>query len=214
MEIKYNYNCSKNEAYGKIDNLLKFNQLVKILANQIGNLLNINELTNTLNMPRKEIEFYLDLLEHTFILDKIVPYYKNIRSQITKMPKIYWTDLGIRNQILDNFTRLADRNDNGKLFENFVYLELKNKMNKEKICFYRTIHKAEIDFIFEKDGIVYPIEAKYKDFSRPAGSRVLSGFCNNKVNNCSAAYIVNINLNQKYGKIIFLDFINLSVGEF
>ena len=199
---------------GKIDSLFKFNQLVKILANQIGDLLNINELSNTLNIPREKIEFYLDLLEHTFIFNKVVPYYKNIRSQITKMPKIYWADLGIRNQILDNFTELAGRSDNGKLFENFVYLELKNKMNKEKIYFYRTIHKAEIDFIFEKNGVVYPIEAKYKDFSHSVGSRVLSGFCNNKAINCPAAYMVNINLNEKYGKIIFLDFINLSASEF
>jgi len=199
---------------GKIDSLLKFNQLVKILASQIGDLLNINELTNTLNMPRKKAESYLDLLEYTFILDRIVPYHKNIRSQITKMPKVYWTDLGIRNQILDNFTKLTGRNDNGKLFENFVYLELKNKMNKEKIHFYRTVHKAEIDFIFEKNGIVYPIETKYKNFSRSTGSRVLSGFCNNKNINCPAAYIVNINLNQKHGRITFLDFINLLTSEF
>ena len=198
---------------GKIDSLLKFNQLVKILANQIGDLLNMNELSNTLNIPRKEIEFYLDLLEHTFILDKITPYYRNIRSQITKMPKIYWSDLGIRNQLLNNFSELAGRSDNGKLFENFIYLELKNRVSKEKIYFYRTIHKAEIDFIFEKNGVVYPIEVKYKDFSHSIGNRVLSSFCDTKAINCPVAYLVNLNLNQKRDKIIFLDFINLSLMD-
>ena len=186
---------------------------MKILANQIGDLLNMNELSNTLNIPRKEIEFYLDLLEHTFILDKITPYYRNIRSQITKMPKIYWSDLGIRNQLLNNFSELAGRSDNGKLFENFIYLELKNKVSKEKIYFYRTIHKAEIDFIFEKNGVVYPIEVKYKDFSHSIGNRVLSGFCGTKAINCPVAYLVNLNLNQKRDKIIFLDFINLSLMD-
>ena len=144
-------------------------------------------------------------------MDKITPYYRNIRSQITKMPKIYWSDLGIRNQLLNNFSELAGRSDNGKLFENFIYLELKNRVSKEKIYFYRTIHKAEIDFIFEKNGVVYPIEVKYKDFSHSIGNRVLSSFCDTKAINCPVAYLVNLNLNQKRDKIIFLDFINLSL---
>ena len=49
-----------------------------------------------------------------------MPYYKNIRSQISKMPKIYFFDIGIRNQILDNFVELNSRLDSGSLFENFI----------------------------------------------------------------------------------------------
>ena len=61
-------------SIGKIDDLLKFNQLVKILASQIGQLLNVNELANTLNISRKEIGRYLNLLEYTFVLHRILPY--------------------------------------------------------------------------------------------------------------------------------------------
>ena len=193
---------------GRIDNLLKFNQLVKILANQIGNLLNVNELSNTLNMPRQEIEKYLNLLEFTFVLDKIAPYYKNFRSQISKMPKIYLFDLGIRNQILNNFVEPANRSDNGGLFENFIYLELKQYLDKDNIYFYRTIHKAEIDFIFEKNGIVYPIETKYSNFEKPGSSRVLNNFCRLSKTSCPGAYLVNLNLSRKKGKILFLTFVN------
>jgi len=153
-------------SIGKIGNLLKFNQLVKVLANQTGNLLNINELSNTLDISRQEIENYLNLLEYTYVLDKTFPYYKNLRSQITKMPKIYLFDLGIRNQILNNFTGINNRSDNGNLFENFIYLELRQSVSKENIYFYRTIHKAEIDFVFEKNGVVYPLEVKYKNFNK------------------------------------------------
>lgn len=195
-------------SIGKVSNLLKFNQLVKILANQISNLLNINELSNTLDIPRQEIENYLNFLEYTYVLDKIFPYYKNLRSQIIKMPKIYLFDLGIRNQILNNFTGLDNRSDNGNLFENFVYLELKQNISQENVYFYRTIHKAEIDFVFEKNGVVYPLEVKYKNFNKPAGSRVLSNFCNIKNINCPNSYLINLNLNQKDEKINFLDFVN------
>ena len=124
------------------------------------------------------------------------------------MPKIYLFDLGIRNQILNNFTGMDNRSDNGNLFENFVYLELKQNISQENIYFYRTIHKAEIDFIFEKNGVVYPLEVKYKNFSKPAGSRVLSNFCNIKNINCPNSYLINLNLNQKGKKINFLDFVN------
>ena len=201
---------SKDVRYiGKVDNLLKFNQLVKILANQIGNLLNINELSNTLNMPRKEIENYINILEYTFVLHKIVPYYKNIRSQITKMPKTYLFDLGIRNQILNNFVEPPSRSDSGGLFENFIYLELKQCISEDNIYFYRTIHKAEIDFVFEKNGVIYPIEVKYKSFNRPAGSRILSYFCKSSKINCSWGYMVNLNLDQEAeNKIVFLTFTN------
>lgn len=195
-------------AIGKIDNLLKFNQLIKILASQIGALLNINELSNTLAIPRQEIESYLNLLEYTFVLNKISPYYKNLRSQIIKMPKIYLFDLGIRNQILNNFTEMDNRSDNGNLFENFIYLELQQNISPENIYFYRTIHKAEIDFVFEKDGVIYPLEVKYKNFSKPTGNRVLNNFCNIKNIACPNSYLINLNLNQRNKKIVFLDFIN------
>lgn len=194
---------------GKIESLLKFNQLIKILSNQIGNLLNINELTNTVNIPRKEVEYYLELLEYTFVINKIFPYHKNIRSQITKMPKIYWFDTGIRNQILDNFVELDSRTDSGQLFENFIYLELSNNIEKEKIYFYRTIHKTEIDFVFEKNGIVYPVEVKYKNFIKPASDKTLKNFCDLKKINCPAAYLVNLNLNTRKDKTKFLTFTNL-----
>jgi len=193
---------------GKIDNLLKFNQLIKILASQIGALLNINELSNTLGASRQEVENHLNLLEYTFVLNKKFPYYKNIRSQIIKMPKVYLFDLGIRNQILNNFTEINNRSDNGNLFENFIYLELRQNISPENIYFYRTTHKAEINFIFEKDGIVYPLEVKYKNFNKPAGSRVLNNFCNIKNISCPNSYLINLNLNQKNKKVVFLDFIN------
>jgi len=109
-------------AIGKVENIANFNSLVKILATQIGSLLNISELGDTVGIPRRAVKKYLDLLEFTFVLDKILPFKKNIRTQITKMPKIYFFDLGIRNAILGNFLEMESRSDAGHLFENFVFL--------------------------------------------------------------------------------------------
>lgn len=102
-----------------------------------------------------------------------------------------------------------NRSDSGSLFENFIYLELKQSVSEEYIYFYRTIHKAEIDFIFEKNGVVYPIEVKYKRFSKPAAVKVLNSFRKLSKINCPRGYLINLNLNQKtISKIDFLIFIN------
>jgi len=196
---------------GKIDSILKFNNLLRLLSGSIGSLLNINEITNTLNIKRKDIEFYLNILENTYILNKINPFHKNIRSQITKMPKYYFFDIGIRNQILGNFTGMNSRTDNGAMFENFIFLELKSLIDKQNIFFYRTVHKAEIDFIVEKNGRIIPIEVKYKNYKQPLSSRVLSNFMNIEGINCSKSYIINLNLNESTENISYLPFYNIAV---
>lgn len=191
-------------AIGKIENIAYFNNLMKILASQIGNLLNINELSNTAGISRRDIEKYLDLLEFTFILDKISPFRKNVRTQVTKMPKIYFFDLGVRNAILGNFLDAESRQDIGSLFENFVFLELKNK-EKNKIFFYRTVAKTEIDFIIEKKAKIVLMEAKYKKLAKPIDTRILQNFMERE-SNVKEAVVVNLDFNYKDNLIQYIDY--------
>ncbi|MDP3043598.1 MAG: ATP-binding protein [bacterium] len=191
-------------AIGKIENIAYFNNLMKILASQIGNLLNINELSNTTGISRRDIKKYLDLLEFTFVLDKISPFRKNVRTQVTKMPKIYFFDLGVRNAILGNFLDIESRQDVGSLFENFVFLELKNKA-KNKIFFYRTVAKTEIDFIIEKKAKIVLMEAKYKKLAKPIDTRILQNFMERE-SNAKKAAVVNLNFNYKDGSVEYADY--------
>jgi len=139
-----------------IKQIKKFNNLLKFLASQVGQLVNINELSDTLNISRPTIEEYLFILENTYIIKLIPPYYKNIRSELTKMPKIYFEDLGILN-ILRN-KKISSEFD-GNFFENAVYAYLRRKFNIRDINFWRTKSKQEIDFIIDNKRIV-PIEVK------------------------------------------------------
>lgn len=191
-------------AIGKVENIADFNTLTKVLAAQIGNLLNINELGDTVGIPRREVKKYLDLLEFTFVLDKIFPFKKNIRTQITKMPKVYFFDLGIRNAILGNFLEMESRSDAGHLFENFVFLELKNQ-RKDKIFFYRTKTKTEIDFVIEEKAKIILVESKYKKLSRPINSRVLKNFMKRE-SDVKKAKIINLNFNCRDGLIDYSDY--------
>lgn len=214
LEEYVNTYINKDVRYiGRIEDVLKFNNVVKVLASQIGNLLNISELANTTTVSRRYLQKYLAILEHTFVLNKILPLRKNIRAQISKMPKTYFFDLGIRNAILNNFLPLANRNDAGQLFENFVFLELKNKVSLDHIYFYRTLNKTEIDFVIETGGELILIEAKYKKLNRPIDERALKSFmAKNKA--AKKAVVINLNLNSKNHTTKYHDFrfIGLVVG--
>ena len=191
-------------AIGKIENIARFNALIKILSFQIGNLLNISELSNAAEISRRDTEKYLYLLEYTFVLDKIFPFRKNIKKQIVKMPKIYFFDLGIRNAILGNFLDLESRQDGGHLFENFVFLELKNQ-RKDRIFFYRSISKVEIDFILEEEAKIILVESKHKKLVRPIRTKALENFVRQE-ENVKKAMIVNLDLNYKSGLIEYIDY--------
>jgi hypothetical protein len=191
-------------SIGKLKSISGFNNIVKILSSQIGNLLKISELCNTTALKRREISKYIDLLEYTYVIDRIFSFKSNIRSQITKMPKVYFFDPGVRNAILDNFLPINSRTDNGKLFENFIYLSLKNNF-KNKIFFFRTLNKSEIDFIIEFSGKLTLIESKFNRLNRPIDTRIMKSF-KNKEPRVNRILVVNLKMNKILDGIEYIDF--------
>lgn len=125
---------------------LKFYDLLKLLAYQTGELLNVNELSNTLNISRDAIENYLYILEKSYIIKRLKPFHNNIRKEVSKMPKFYFLDSGYRNSILNMFDKIETRIDKGQSFELLFFNEL-NKQRLESINFWRTKDKNEVDFI-------------------------------------------------------------------
>ncbi len=140
-----------------IKNLNKFNQLIRFLSSQSGNLLNISELSNSLGLAKQTIEEYLFILENTYIIKLIYPFHKNIRSELTKMPKIYFEDTGIMNLL--NFKTLP-KVITGNMLENSVFSQLRKIFNIDDLFFWRTNQGQEIDFIIENKNNIAPIEIK------------------------------------------------------
>lgn len=68
---------------------MKFNNFLRILADQSGNLLNIDELTSSVGITRETVYDYLALLEGTYTARRLAPFFRNLRSELTKMPKIF-----------------------------------------------------------------------------------------------------------------------------
>lgn len=139
---------------GNIRNISAFNKLLELLASQSGQLLNVLEISNTLKINRETVLEYLDLLENTFMIKRVTPFHKNLRSEISKNPKIFFLDTGMMHLLwLKEFPQIIL----GNSFETFVFLELM-KAGK-KINFWRTTNRQEIDFIV-KDKDIYAVEVK------------------------------------------------------
>jgi predicted AAA+ superfamily ATPase len=134
----------------------KLINLVKALSLQIGNIVNYNELCKVSGFKFLELKKYLNILEKTFILKQIKPFFTNKKNEITKAPKIYFYDSGFRNIIIDNFQK--ERADKGAIYENFVFTELISQGKELK--YWNTKSKAEVDFILEKEKDIIPIEVK------------------------------------------------------
>lgn len=140
---------------------LSFTRLVRLLAGQIGQLVNINELASSLRMDRDTAERYLKVLEETFIIKIITPFFQNPRQEVIKMPKCCFIDNGFLNYTLADFRSFQERQNAGSIFENAVFSELKLKMKRmDQLKFWRTRAKAEVDFILCQDQKIIPIEVK------------------------------------------------------
>jgi predicted AAA+ superfamily ATPase len=168
MDIYQSYVKKDIKDLMRVDNITAFNNLLKVLALQIGNLVNLTELCNTVKIARETLERYLFLLENTFIVKMVTPFSRNPRKEISKMAKLYFMDTGLRNTIIKNWNNLEERVDAGALVENGAFSNLlKNLSPLEEIHFWRTLSKNEVDFISGKENFRQPIEVKYSSFKLP-----------------------------------------------
>lgn len=155
----------------------KFRIILGLLSAQTGNLLNYNNLATDSQSYFKELKHYLLILEETFIISFLRPFFTNKTSELKKNPKIYFIDTGLRNYILDNFQDLSFRPDAGQIIENAVFSQLKiAQEDAYSIHYWRTLAKAEVDFIIKKENQLIPIEVKYSSLKSPRISRGFRSF--------------------------------------
>lgn len=156
-------------------------QLVRILAAQTGNLVNISELSNTVGIAVPTVKEYLWYLEKTFIIHKVTPFFKNIRKEITKASIYYFVDLGLKNYSLNQLgTATLIIPPQGFLFQNFVFNYLKDglrgKFSSVTIHFWRTQDKTKVDFVINTGLEVIPVEVKYSNIKKVETTRSFKSF--------------------------------------
>lgn len=197
-EIFNSYIKKDIKSFLKIANLLSYNKLIEILALNIGNLMNLHKISAEISIDREILENYIFLLEETFIIKTVRPYFTNKKKEIIKMPKVYFEDLGLRNLALNNFNPFKIRPDAGFILENYLLGEIaKSDLILFDLKFWRKKMGGEVDFILSKNGQNIPIEAKYQRFdprklNAPSG---LKSFI--AEHHPPKAMVVNNNLSQR-----------------
>jgi predicted AAA+ superfamily ATPase len=162
----------------RVEKIEAFGSLIKLLADQVGKLINFSEISNTLGLSLPTLKNYLWYAENTFILKKVTPYFRNVRKEISKSPTVYFNDTGLRNYSLGIFGRLLRQDDLGFVFQNLVFLILIEKLrwSNAEIHYWRSKSRSEIDLVIDLGRKVLPIEVKYKEFSQPIIPRSFHGF--------------------------------------
>lgn len=161
----------------RIQDIFKFRKLVSLLSSQAGSLMNYNQLASACDSYYKEIIGLLNVLEETYVIKLVRPFHRNLRTELRKNPKVYFIDAGLRNYIINNFNPLGTRSDAGALIENHALLSLFNLVKDfGKVNYWRTLSKAEVDFVLSTGEEIVPVEVKYSDFKEPKVSRSFRSF--------------------------------------
>ncbi|HEX7320668.1 MAG TPA: ATP-binding protein [bacterium] len=167
-EIHNTYVQKDIKDLAKLENIPQFNRLIMFLSVQNGSLLNLNEVGKETGIKRRHLEKYLFLLEKTFVINTLRPYYRNRQKEITKMPKLYFGDTGLRNININDTRSLDKREDAGCLAETFFYSEfLKKRMSLTDINFWRDKQQHEVDFVLVENRVPMPVEIKFQRFTKP-----------------------------------------------
>jgi hypothetical protein len=141
----------------EIKDVNRFNRLLEVLASQSGNLLNITELSNTCDQARQTVERYLFLLEQTYILRLVRPFSRDLRTEITKTPKIFFYDTGLMQML---WLKRLQTELIGVVFETSLFAELAKQTRVDNVTYWRTTDKKEIDFVLRQPDGPLPVEVK------------------------------------------------------
>jgi predicted AAA+ superfamily ATPase len=158
----------------KVRNSKTLVALLRLIAFQIGSEVSLSELGRQLGIDQKTVARYCDILEKAFVIQSLQGFSRNLRKEITKKSKYYFLDNGIRNAIIANFNPLELRDDGGKLWENFLFIERLKKRSYQNIYansyFWRTWEQQEIDLVEDREGTLHGYEFKWaKKNTRPPG---------------------------------------------
>jgi predicted AAA+ superfamily ATPase len=177
----YNDNLNPSRAYASyyktyierdvrqlinLKNIALFEKFLKLLAGRVGQVINFNSLSNDIGVSGTTLKEWLGVLEASFIIFKLEPYFENFGKRVIKSPKIYFTDTGLLAYLLDIDSAKTMSRDPliGHIFENLVVLDIvKSRLNKglnPNIYFYRDSNGLEVDVLFKQGADLTPIEIK------------------------------------------------------
>jgi predicted AAA+ superfamily ATPase len=149
-----------------ISSLGLFREFIRLLAGRIGQPFNAMSLSDDVGVSSKTIKEWLSVLEASYLVFILPPYFQNIGKQVTKMPKVYFYDTGLLCRLLDlnSAKELETHYLIGSIFENFVVAdiqkELMNRKASERLFFFREKNGNEVDLLIKRGETFMPLEIK------------------------------------------------------
>ncbi len=143
-----------------------FEKFVKLLAGRVGQVINYHSLGSDVGVDAKTIKQWLSILEASFVVFRLPPYFENFGKRVIKSPKLYFSDVGLLSYLLGIESAAQAARDPlvGSLFENLVILEvLKARYNAGKtpnLYFYRDSHGHEVDLLQASGRVLSGLEVK------------------------------------------------------
>jgi predicted AAA+ superfamily ATPase len=153
-QIIQTYIQSDVRELGKVRYPGRFEALLKMLADQCCSLVNVNEIAVSLKMARATVDEYLFLLEQTYVVKRLRPFAGNVRSELTKMPKLYFEDNGVL--AMERHYEFGPID--GVSFENAVFGELRKRFGEDRLRFWRTTSGNEVDFILDEGTVAIEVK--------------------------------------------------------
>lgn len=143
-----------------------FEKFIKLLAGRVGQLMDYQALSNAVGVSAKTIKQWLSVLEASYVVVKLPPYFENFGKRVVKSPKYFFTDVGLLAYLLGLETPSQVLRDPllGSIFENLVVIEvLKQRYNSgydANLYFFRDSNGSEIDLLCKTSNGLVGIEIK------------------------------------------------------
>lgn len=158
----------------RIKDQMQFLKFMKLCAARVGSLFNASEVGTELGVDSKTVTHWLSVLQASYLVTLLPPYYENISKRVVKTPKLYFNDPGLACYLLDieSPRQLELDKMRGAIFENMVVMEcLKRRYNQGKegnVFFYRDSNGQEVDILVKEEGQLTAIEVKSSMTYQPA----------------------------------------------
>lgn len=165
-----------------IKNLGLFEKFVRLCAGRVGQVLNLQSLGNDVGVSHSTAREWITLLEASYIVFLLRPWYRNVSKRLIKSPKLYFYDVGLASYLLGLETEGHVSRDplRGNLFENLVVVDaLKYRYNrggKNNLSFYRDSNGNEVDLVLEIGPDLFPVEIKSATTIAPDFFKGLNAF--------------------------------------
>ncbi|MDL2262069.1 ATP-binding protein [Bacteroidales bacterium OttesenSCG-928-I21] len=181
----------------QIKDMIQFQTFLRLCAGRIGNLFNASELSNEVGVSVNTIKSWLSVLQTSYVVTLLQPYFENTTKRLIKTPKLYFIDTGLACYLLgiENPQQLSRDKKRGALFENFIVSEaLKQRYNKGKesnLFFYRDSNQNEVDLMLKYGDKFNAVEIKSAqtyniDFEK--GLKQIDKIFNNRIHSKTIVY--------------------------